>query len=117
MHQIKISIPPHSLERNTLILGIPKTQIHILQTLRRGPLEQIIDRHANYHSVAARMDSKPADFDAVFAGDGFHERRLAGDFDEFFAGVAFLVEGADVAGCHGLGEGDGDGMLERVERS
>lgn len=63
------------------------------------------------------MYSETADLDAVLARDVLDERGLAGDFDEFFAGVAVLVEGADVAGGHGAGEGDGDGVLNQTVRS
>ena len=49
------------------------------------------------------MHAETTDFDAVAAGDAFDERRFAGDFEELFAGVAVLIEGADVTGCHFLG--------------
>ena len=62
------------------------------------------------------MDAEAADLDAVFACNGFDEGGFADDLDEFFAGVAGLVEGADVAGGHGVGEGDGDGVLLRKRR-
>ncbi len=52
------------------------------------------------------MDAEAADLDAVPARDAFDERRLAGDLDELLAGVAVLVEGADVARGHLVGEGD-----------
>lgn len=58
------------------------------------------------------MHSEAADLDAVFAGDSFDERGFACDFDELFAGVAVLVEGADVTRGHGAREGDGDGVLD-----
>lgn len=102
---------PSLLYRNPLILTKSQRQIHILQALRRSPLQQIINRSINDDPRAARMDTEASDLDTVFAGDVFHEWGLARDFDELFAGVPVLVEGADVAGGHGAGEGDGDGVL------
>lgn len=57
------------------------------------------------------MDAEATDLDAMPARDGFHQRRLARDFDELLARVAVLVEGSDVARCHGVGEGDVDRVL------
>lgn len=105
---------PFLLYRNPLILAKPECQVHILQTLRSRPLQQIINRSINNHPRAARMDTEASDLNAVFAGDVLQERRLARDFDELFAGVPVLVKGADVAGGHGPGEGGGDGMLGRA---
>lgn len=57
------------------------------------------------------MYAKASDLDAMLACDIFDEGRFAGDADEGFAGVAVLVKGADVTGCEGGGEGEGDGVL------
>lgn len=57
------------------------------------------------------MHAEASDFDAVGAGDVFDQRRLAGNADERLAGVALLVEGADVAGGERGGEREGDGVL------
>ena len=57
------------------------------------------------------MHTEAADLNAVFARDVLDEGGFAGDFDEFFAGVAVLIEGADVARSHGLRKWDGDGVL------
>lgn len=102
---------PHNLIRNPIILPIPQRKIHILQTLRRRALEKIINRRINHDALAARVDGKAPNLHAVLAGDVLDDGRLAGDFDEFFAGVPVLVEVADVARGHGAGEGDGDCVL------
>lgn len=58
------------------------------------------------------MDCKATDFDAVLARNVLDKGGLAGDFDEFLACVAVLVEVADVARGHGAVEGDGDCVLD-----
>lgn len=102
--------------RNAIILAIPESKIHILQTLGGRTLEEIINRSINDDALTRRMDGEASDFNAVFTRNVLDERGLADDFDEFFAGVAVLVDVADVAGCHGAVEGDGDGVLCRVSR-
>jgi hypothetical protein len=102
---------PHLLIRNALILSITQCQVHILQALRRRALEQVIDGGINNNALAGAVDGETANLDAVLARDVLDERGLADDFDEFLAGVAVLVEVADVAGCHCAVEGDGDGVL------
>ena len=58
------------------------------------------------------MNTEASDLDAMFTTDVFDEWWFACDFDEGFACVAVLVEGADVAGGDGGGEGEGDCVLE-----
>ena len=57
------------------------------------------------------MNAEASHFDTVGAADGFDGRGFAGNFDKGLAGVAVLVEGADVAGSEAGGEGDGDCVL------
>jgi hypothetical protein len=99
------------LIRNPIILAIPKREVHVLQTLGRRTLEEIIDRRIDDNTLAGGVHGKATNLDAVFAANVFHERRLADDFDEFFAGVAVLVDVADVTGCHCAVEGNGDCVL------
>jgi hypothetical protein len=110
---IQLSPPsrPPLLIRNPLILPIAQGQVHILQALRRSALEQVIDGGVNNNALAGAVDGETTNLDAVLARDVLDERGLADDFDELFAGVAVLVEVADVAGCHCAVEGDGDGVL------
>lgn len=63
------------------------------------------------------MDAEATDLDAVGAADGFDGGGFAGNFDEGLAGVAVLVESADVAGGEGGGEWDGDGVLQRERQT
>ena len=102
------------LIRNAFILAISECQIHVLQTLRRRTLEQIVDSSVDDNSLSRAVYGKAADFNTVLARNRLHERRLAGDFDEFFSGVSVLVDVADVAGGHGAVEGDGDGVLYEI---
>src|ERR1700710_1610221 len=62
--------------RNPLILSIPQRQIHILQTLRRRPLQQIIDRNIHHRPLPARMHSKPPNLHAMLTRDILHHWRL-----------------------------------------
>jgi len=57
------------------------------------------------------VDAETSHFDAVGAADGFDGGGFADDFYEGLAGVAVLVEGADVAGGERGGEGNGYGVL------
>lgn len=102
------------LVRDTLILAIAQRQVHVLQTLRRGSLEQVIDRRVHDDTLARAVDCEAANLDAVFAGDVLYERGLADDADELLASIAVLEDVADVAGGHGAVERDGDGVLKGV---
>ena len=97
---------PLLVERNALILSISQRKVHILQALRGGALEQIVDCCTNNHALPAAMYCKAADLDAVLARNILDERRFANDLDELLAGIALLIEGADVARCHLFSEGD-----------
>lgn len=61
------------------------------------------------------MDGETADLNTVATGDVLHEGSLASDLDELLAGVAVLVEVADVPGGHLLGEGNADGVVDTLE--
>jgi hypothetical protein len=97
--------------RNPLILTIPEREVHVLQALRRRTLEQIINRRIDYDALARAVHREATNLDAMLARDILDERRLADNLDELFTGVSVLVEVADVAGCHGTVERDGDGVL------
>lgn len=57
------------------------------------------------------MDGKATDLHTVTAGDILDQRRFADNLDEFLAGVAVLVQVADVTRAHFLFERDTDRML------
>ena len=61
------------------------------------------------------MDGETADLNAVLAADVLDQRALARDLDELLFVVAVLVELADVAGRHLVGQGDGDGVVDAGE--
>ena len=82
-----------------------------MQALCRSALEQVINRSIDDDALARAVDGETTDFDAVLARDVLDERGLADNLDELLAGVAVLVQVADVAGCHCAVEGDGDGVL------
>ena len=90
-----------ALIRNTLILAIPQRQIHILQTLRRRALEQIVNRRVDHDTLAARMDSESANLDAVLSGYRLHQWGLASDLYELLARIPVLVDVANVSRGHG----------------
>jgi hypothetical protein len=99
------------LIRNPIILAIPEREVHVLQTLGRRTLEEIINRRIDHNTLARGVHGKATNLDAVLSRNVFHEWGLADDFDEFFAGVAVLVDVADVTGCHCAVEGNGDCVL------
>jgi hypothetical protein len=99
------------LIRNPIILAIPKREVHVLQTLGRRTLEEIVNRRIDHNTLAGGVYGKATNLDTVLSRNVFHERGLADDFDKFFAGVAVLVDVADVTGCHCAVEGNGDCVL------
>ena len=102
------------LQRNALVFAVAKRQVHVLQTLCSSALEQIINSSIDNDALAGAVDSEPANLHAVLARDVAHERGLANDLDELLAGVAVLVDVADITGGHGAVEGDGDCVLVNV---
>ena len=60
------------------------------------------------------MDSEATNLNTVLAGDVLDERRLADNLDKLLAGVAVLVQVADVALGHSAVERDRDCVLENV---
>lgn len=57
------------------------------------------------------MNAKAANLDAVGTRDVFDEWRFACNADERFTRVAILVEGTNIAGGEGGGEGEGYRVL------
>lgn len=101
-------------EWNSLVFRIPQRKVHVLQTLGRSALEQIVNRRADDDPLAAGMDREAAHFDTMSTRNGFDEGGFAGDLDELFTGIAVLVDVADVAGDHLLVQRDGYGVLGKV---
>jgi hypothetical protein len=54
------------------------------------------------------VHGKPTNLDTVTTSDVLDQGCLADDLDELLAGVAVLVEVADIAGGHFFFEGDAD---------
>jgi len=83
----------------------------LTQALGGGTLEQVVDGGTDDDALAAGVDGKSTDLNAVAAGNVLDERGLADDLDELLAGVAVLVEVADVTGGHLLLQRDADRVL------
>lgn len=109
----QVGIPLHSV-RNALVLAIPERQIHVLQALRRCALEEVVDGGVDYDALAGAVYCEAADFDAVLAGNVADERGLANDLDKLLAGIAVLVDVADVSRGHSPVERDRNGVLVSV---
>lgn len=84
----------------------------LTQTLGSSSLQQVVDGGTDNHPLAARVDSKTTDLDAMLTGDVLDQRRLTNNLDELLAGVTLLVDVADVTRGHLLLEGHADGVLE-----
>lgn len=109
-----LPFPTHAclhLVRDTLVLPISESQVHVLQTLCGRALEQVVNGSIDDDAFARAVDSEAADLDTVLARDVLDQGRFTDNLDEFLAGVAVLVDVADVAGGHCAVEGDGDGVL------
>lgn len=102
-------------DRDALVLSIAQGEVHVLQTLGRGTLKQVVDRGAHHHALARLVHLEAADLDAVLATDVLHQRRLTDDLDQLLTGVAVLVDLANVARRHGLVERDRDGVVNAAE--
>lgn len=50
-----------SLKRNPLVFVVSECEIHVLQALRRSPLQQIVDGDADDYPLAARMYREASD--------------------------------------------------------
>lgn len=87
----------------------------LTEALGGGTLEQVVNGGADDDALAAGVDSEATDLDAVATGNVLHEGSLAGDLDELLAGVTVLVKVANVTGCHLLGEGNADGVVDTLE--
>jgi hypothetical protein len=99
------------LVRNAIVFTVAQGQVHVLQALSRSALEQVVDSCVDDNALARAVDGETTDFDAVLAGDVLDEWGLANDLNELLAGVAVLVQVADVARCHCAVERNGDGVL------
>jgi len=103
-----VSTPSQSSSAHQLLT---QRKVHILQTLRRRALQQVIYRHIDHNPLSAGVDAEASDLDSVLAGDVLDGRRLADDFDELLAGEAVGVDITDVTGFHFAVEGEVDGVL------
>ena len=84
---------------DAFILTVSQRKIHILQTLRRRTLKQVINRRINNNPLARAMHRKATNLDAVLARDVLHERRLA-QLEQLLDGVV-----ADRHGAGGYSQG------------
>ena len=86
-----------------------------MQTLRRRPLEQIVDGRTHHHPIPLTAHLEPTNLDPVGAADGLHAGDIPDDLHERLAAVPILIQVADVAGAHGGSQRDGDGVVDPLE--
>ena len=96
---------------NAVVFTVTQRQVHVLQTLCSSALEQIINSSIDNDALAGAVDGETTNLNAVLARDVLDKWGLAHDLDKLLAGVAVLVDVADVTGRHCTVEGDGDGVL------
>ncbi|GKT96419.1 LOW QUALITY PROTEIN: putative amino acid decarboxylase [Colletotrichum tofieldiae] len=86
-----------------------------METLSGRTLEKVVNGRADNDALAAAVNSEAADLDAVLVHDVLDQRRLADNLDELLAGVAVLVDLADVTRGDGLVQWNVDGGLDAAE--
>lgn len=84
----------------------------LTEALGCSTLEQVINSSADNYPLAAVMDGKSTNINAVAAGDVLDNGCFANDLDEPFARIAVLEDVANIAGGHLLVQRNANGMLE-----
>jgi hypothetical protein len=82
---------PVHLIRDAFVLGVAQSKVHVLQTLCRSTLEQVINCSIDNNALARAVNSESTDLNTVLARDVLDQRRLANDLDKLLSGVAVLV--------------------------
>lgn len=78
-------------------------------------LEQVINGSTDNDTLAAGVDGKTTNLDTVTASNILNQGSFTGDLDELLAGIAFLVEVADIARGHLLLQGNADAVGDTLE--
>lgn len=86
-------------------------RIKLTKTLRSSSLKQIVDCRADDDTLAARMDSKAPDLNAVSASDVLDEWWFTHDLNELLPSVTVLVEVTNIARRHRLLQRQTDRVL------
>lgn len=92
----------HLTQWYALKLSEAQGEINILKTLRRRPLQQVVDCCTEGDPFPTPGDFEAADLNAVFARYSLHAGQPTNDLDERLTCEAVLVEISYVAGSHFL---------------
>lgn len=60
---------PSLLQRDALVLCVPKRQVHVLQALCRSTLEQVIDGDVDHRPLPARVHSESSNLHSVLSSN------------------------------------------------
>lgn len=89
----------------------------LTKALRSSSLKQVVNCRADNHTLAARVDGKATDLDAVSASDVLDERRFTHDLDKLLPSVAVLVEVTNITRRHLPFERQTNRVLQGVSQS
>lgn len=85
----------------------------LTKTLGGSTLEQVVNGSTDNNPLAAGVNSKSTNLNAVAASNVLDERGLSNNLHKLLASIAVLIKVADITRGHLLLQRDANGVLDR----